>query len=316
MESPKLLHSYTTLLTPKQVEKLREVLEANGYEFGIKPHTLFCARKGKLNIAVYAKGPKILLQGKGIEDFVTFQLEPHVLGQASLGYSEVLHPEQYAPHFGIDESGKGDFFGPLVIAGVYVDQPIARAFASFGVQDSKAISSDKCIRNLAQRIRKSGAPSEIVLISPPKYNELFAQFGNLNKLLAWGHARVLENLCKQQPDCPRALSDKFANTQVLERALMTLGRRIRLDQRTQAESDFAVAAASILAREKFIDWLDAAAARHSLRIPRGASQAVKDAALAAIHTQGASILPQIAKMHFKTAAEVLSTFANPSLENS
>jgi len=307
---PQPLHSYTTPLTPDQVKKLRELLETAAYRFDVKPYMLFCARKDKLNISVYEKGPKAVIQGKGIEDFITFQLEPQVLGKASFGYEETLHPEWYEPHFGIDESGKGDFFGPLVIAGVYVDRDLARLFASLGVQDSKKLSSDHKVREVARHIRQSGALSEVILISPAKYNELFGQFGNLNKLLAWGHARVLENLCKRRPDCPRAVSDQFANVRVLEKALMTHGKRIHLIQRTKAESDFAVAAASILAREEFIDWLDAAATRHSLQLPKGASQIVKDAALAALQMHGPAILPQIAKTHFKTTAEVLSIFSN------
>ncbi len=303
------IHSYTTPLTSEQVTRFRALLEAEGYQFDVKPYTLFYACKGKLKISVYEKGPKAVIQGKGIEDFITFQLEPQVLGKAVFGYDEIHHPEWFEPHFGIDESGKGDFFGPLVVAGAYVDPDLARSFASFGVQDSKNISSDKKIRDLARRIRQSGAPIEVLVISPAKYNELFVRFGNLNKLLAWGHARVLENLCERKPDCPSALSDKFANARVLENALMTRGQCIRLEQRTKAESDFAVAAASILAREKFIDWLDAAATRHSLQLPKGASQAVKNAAVAALRAQGPSILPQIAKTHFKTATEVLSIFA-------
>jgi len=127
--------------------------------------------------------------------------------------------------------------------------------------------------------------------------------GNVNRLLAWGHARAIENLCAARPDCPRALSDKFADVRVLERALMTAGRKIQLDQRTKAESDYAVAAASILAREKFIDWMDEAVAGRSL--PRGASQAVKDAAREIVRSDGPDRLAALAKMHFKTAAEVL-----------
>ncbi len=308
--TPQPLHSYTTPLTLDQVKKLRGLLEAAAYRFDVKPYMLFRAHKGKLNISVYEKGPKAVIQGKGIEDFITFELEPQVLGKASFGYEETLHPEWYEPHFGIDESGKGDFFGPLVIAGVYVDRDLARLFASLGVQDSKKFSSDKKIREVARRIRQSGALSEVILISPAKYNDLFVQFGNLNKLLAWGHARVLENLCERRPDCPRAVSDQFANVRVLEKALMAHGKRINLVQRTKAESDFAVAAASILAREKFIDWLDATAAHYSLQLPKGASQIVKDAALTALRVRGPAFLPQIAKTHFKTAAEVLSIFSH------
>ncbi len=300
----KPLHSHTVPLTPEQAGVLRTILVEQGYEFEEKPYMLYSARKQKLTIAVYEKGPKAVIQGKGIEDFITFVLEPFVLGEARLGYEEVHSPELFEPHFGIDESGKGDFFGPLVIAGVYVDAGLARAFRDAGVQDSKAITSDRRIRDLADAIRKSGAPHSVVTIAPPRYNELYRKIGNLNRLLAWGHARVIENLCEARPDCPRALSDKFADVRVLERALMEKGKTIRLDQRTKAESDFAVAAASILAREKFINWLEEAGGKAGVKLGRGVSAAVKTAAAEIVSKSGPGALENFAKTHFKTAAEI------------
>jgi ribonuclease HIII len=297
--------TYTIPLTSQQVETLRAVLEEEGFEFDHKPYTIFTARKDRLNVAVYEKGPKAVVQGRGLEDFITFTLEPRVLGEAKFGYDEVHQPELFQPHFGIDESGKGDFFGPLVIAGVYVDGDVARAFRDLGVQDSKAISSDRRIRDLAAGIRKSRTPQTVIVIGPERYNALFAKIGNLNRLLAWGHARAIENLCELAPACPRALSDKFANVHVLERSLMERGRKIQLDQRTKAESDFAVAAASILAREKFIDWLEETGADLGVKLPRGASDAVKQTARDLVRDRGAAILTRVAKTHFKTAADVL-----------
>src|SRR6266404_112960 len=148
------MNSYTHALTHEQVRKLRALLQESGFEFAPKEWTIFFAQKNKLSVAVYEKGPKVLLQGKGIEEFVQFELEPKILGEAKLGYEEVHSPEMFSPHFGIDESGKGDFFGPLVIAGVYVDRGIARKFMEAGVQDSKRIGSDARIRSLGQTIRK------------------------------------------------------------------------------------------------------------------------------------------------------------------
>ena len=129
------LTSFTSLLTPQQASELRALLEELGFEFSSKQYTLFFAQKDKLSVAVYEKGPKILVQGKGVEEFVQFELEPKILGEAKLGYEEVHSPEMFEPHFGVDESGKGDFFGPLVIAGVYVDRAIARKLMDAGVQD-------------------------------------------------------------------------------------------------------------------------------------------------------------------------------------
>src|SRR6188768_3825632 len=147
--------SYTHPLTTEQAAKLRALLKELGFEFAERPYTLYFAQKDKLSVAVYEKGPKVLLQGKGSEEFVQFQLEPKILEQAELGYEEVHSPEMFEPHFGIDESGKGDFFGPLVIAGVYVDGPIARKFLDAGIKDSKRIGSDSRIRALAKIIRST-----------------------------------------------------------------------------------------------------------------------------------------------------------------
>src|ERR1700682_6144841 len=149
------MNSYAHALTPEQATKLRALLEELGFQFAPKQYTLFFAQKNKLSVAVYDKGPKVLVQGRGIEEFVQFELEPKILGEAKLGYEEVHMPEMFQPHFGIDESGKGDFFGPLVISGVYVDAGIARKFLDAGVQDSKRVGSDARIRALADLIRKT-----------------------------------------------------------------------------------------------------------------------------------------------------------------
>lgn len=303
--SEKGITLYTTPLTAEQAAKLKQLLHQDGYKFEPRPYTLFFGQKDKLTIAVYEKGPKAVIQGRGTEEFVQYRLEPEILGEAKLGYEEVHNPEVFQPHFGVDESGKGDFFGPLVVAGVYVDRDLAHQFKDLGITDSKRISSDKRIRDLAAGIRKSGAAQTVVIITPERYNALFRKIGNLNRLLAWGHARIIENLCEIRPDCPRALSDKFADARLIERALMEKGRGIQLDQRTKAESDFAVAAASILAREKFIDWLEAAGKRLGVTLARGVSATVKDTARNIAEKGGREALATVAKMHFKTAAEVL-----------
>lgn len=296
---------FTSPLTLEQAQKLRALLEAEQFKFEAKPYTLTFAKKDKLSIAVYEKGPKVVIQGKGTGDFVTFKLEPEILGEARLGYDEVLHPERFERHFGIDESGKGDFFGPLVIAGVYVDAGIARKFLDAGITDSKRIGSDARIRALAKVIRTTqGAANSVVEIGPERYNQMYEKIGNLNRLLAWGHARVIENLAALRPECPRALSDQFANPRLIENALMKQGRSIVLEQRTKAESDPAVAAASILARERFIDWLDKTGRVHGVELPRGVSSQVKAVARQLVERHGAAFLPIVAKTHFKTAAEI------------
>ncbi|HJX98265.1 MAG TPA: ribonuclease HIII [Chthoniobacterales bacterium] len=307
------MNSYTHAFTNEQANKLRLLLEELGFEFSAKPYTLFFANKNKLSVAVYEKGPKVLVQGKGVEEFVQFELEPKILGEAKLGYEEVHSPEMFEPHFGVDESGKGDFFGPLVIAGVYVDRGIARKLMDAGVQDSKRITSDARIRALAEAIRKTSMGLfEVVLIGPAKYNELYEKFGNLNKLLAWGHARVIENLLAKKPDCLRSLSDQFADSRLIEQSLLRHGQKIEIQQRPRAESDIAVAAASILAREGFINWLEREGKKLGMRLERGVSPAVKATAEKVVQTKGPDSLRQIAKVHFRTAHAVAPQhFAEP-----
>ncbi len=301
------MNSYTTALTEDQVTTLHRVLQEQDFEFSEKDHARFSARKGKLIVTVYNKGPKVLIQGKETEDFIKFTLEPLVLGEARLGYEEVNDPEQFEPHFGIDESGKGDFFGPLVVAGVYTDANVARKLIDAGIMDSKRISSAKRIRALAKTIRETpGCISEMVSIGPERYNEMHASFGNLNRLLAWGHARVIEKLHAAKPDCPRALSDQFAKPEVLQKALNQQSVSITLDQRTKGESDVAVAAASIIARERFIDWIAKTSEACEIELPLGASDAVIAAAKELVQQRGKEALNKVAKMHFRTSIIVLA----------
>ena len=301
------LTSYTHALTTSQAAKLRTLLEERGFEFQAKPYCLYAAAKSKVNVCVYEKGPKIVVQGKETEDFITHLLEPEVLGEAKLGYEEVHHPEMFQPHIGVDESGKGDFFGPLVIAGVYVDGEVVRRLRDVGAVDSKRISTDERIFKIAADIRSiPGLAWEVIAINPGRYNELYAKFGNLNRLLAWGHARVIENLLERVPSCQRAISDQFANPAVLQRAMQTRGREIELVQRTKAESDPAVAAASILAREAFVRWLKSEGQKFSMELPKGVSAGVKKTAANLVEQHGSNVLQSLCKMHFRTSSEVLS----------
>jgi len=312
------MNSYTHALSPEQATKLRVLLEELGFEFSPKEWTIFFAQKNKLSVAVYEKGPKVLVQGRDVEEFVQFELEPKILGEAKLGYEEVHSPEMFEPHFGVDESGKGDFFGPLVIAGVYVDRGIARKFLDAGVVDSKRIGSDARIRALADTIRKSSLDLvETVLIGPAKYNELYEKFGNLNRLLGWGHARVIENLLAKKPACSRSLSDQFADARVITSSLLKHGRKIVIEQRPRAESDVAVAAASLVAREAFINWLERKGKELGLRLERGASPSVKEAARKLVEMNGPAALREVAKVHFRTAHEIAPNDypAPPAREN-
>lgn len=311
--------SYTSKLSDEQAAALKSWLQAHGYSFRQVPYARFAAEKEKTNLVFYESG-KLVVQGKGTHDFVEFVLEPEILKQARLGYEAVLNPELLLPRLGVDESGKGDFFGPLCIAGVYINEDVVKRWKDSGIRDSKNISSDKRIRELAELIRDTpGCVTNAVCIGNEKYNRLYAKMRSVNTLLAWGHARVIENLMglkyKMNPPPVRAISDQFAsNKETVAKALMTMGRTVELVQKHRAEEDPAVAAASILARHEFVTRLGNLEKQFDRVLPKGASAAVDAAAKAFVEKHGAQNLPKVAKMHFRTALRAQGLPEPPKVE--
>lgn len=212
------------------------------------------------------------------------------------------HTTYSGERIGIDESGKGDYFGPLVIAAVLVtptDEPDLRLMQ---VRDSKRISDGR-ILEMAPDIRQLCRHS-VVAIGPQRYNDLYAKIKNLNRLLAWGHARALENILEHS-ECALAISDQFGDERFILNALLEKGKNIRLIQRPKAEEDLAVAAASILARAEFLIRLKRLSEDIGLSLPKGASQAVELAARVVVKKLGREGLEGVAKLHFKTTQSVL-----------
>ena len=298
--------SYTCKLTDEQAAALKDYLQSHDFSFREVPYARFAAEKDKVNAVFYESG-KLVLQGKGTQEFIEFVLEPQILQEAKLGYEAVLNPDLLLPRLGVDESGKGDFFGPLCVAGVYINESVINAWKGSGIRDSKNISSDKRIRELAELIRKTpGCVTTVVPIGNQRYNELYTKMRSVNTMLAWGHARVIENLMGQRdrmnPPPVRAISDQFASSKdVVAKSLMALGRQIELVQRHWAEEDLAVAAASILARHEFVTRLGGLEKEFEMVLPRGASAAVDAAAKEFVAKRGAAELSKVAKMHFRTA---------------
>jgi len=202
----------------------------------------------------------------------------------------------------VDESGKGDYFGPLVAAGVCVPPAGREALAALGVRDSKVLG-DAQVQRLALAVR-TAYPTSVVAIGPRRYNDLYESMRNLNRLLAWAHARVIENLLVQVPGCREAISDQFGDARLLERALLEHGRRIALVQHPRAEADPVVAAASIVARAEFLRRLSQLAARFGTPLPKGAGPPVLAAGRAFVARHGVQALGEVAKLHFRTTQQV------------
>jgi len=299
-------NSFSFKLSSAEQAELTRILSEGNYRPVKVPYTTIAVTTENCGINLYTSG-KCLVQGKGAEEFVTFIMEPFVLKRAELGYESVTNPAASQPHMGVDESGKGDFFGPIVIAAVYVDPALAEKMREMNVRDSKNITNDSKALDMGRDLRRLlGKRFSNVKIGPKAYNRLYSKMRSVNTLLAWGHARAIENLLDTVPDCPRAISDQFGKKEQVEKALMQKGRKIELIQQPRAESDIAVAAASVIAREIFLRSLYDMKERYKMTIPKGASAQVREAAVALTRQLGPEILLETAKCHFKTADQVLS----------
>ncbi len=298
---------FTYTLTAEQAAELERVTAGmSALQRTQVPYTSLALKGNKLTINLYTSG-KLVVQGKGAEEFVLFTLEPLVLKAATLGYEAELDPRLYAPHMGTDESGKGDIFGPLITVAAFIDEVTGKQLATLGIRDSKTIA-DGQIQRLAAEVRKilGRQNCAFVLLRPPTYNNLYEKIPNVNRLLAWCHARAIETLAEQRPDCTRAVVDQFARTEdTVNRALMARGRRLTIEQMHKAEQDIAVATASVLARDVFVREMKHLSEAAGMELPKGAGPKVPQTLSALIAQKGPGCLRDYAKCHFKTVHEAL-----------
>ena len=256
-EAPKKT-SFTFELTNDQQELLLGLMVNGNFRKREVPYSIYSIEGDHFNATLYEKEKhgkrKLCVQGSKAEDFVLFQLEPIVLGGASLGYEKELNPELFSAHAGSDESGKGDYFGPLVVCCAYTDERLSEEMQKLGVKDCKQMT-DKAVLTAGAALRKLLGPAgyAVVKLGPAAYNRLYAKIKNINRMLAWAHGTAIEELLEKRPGCDRVVVDQFAPTETtILRALKARGKKAKVEQRHKAESDIAVAAASVIARELFI----------------------------------------------------------------
>lgn len=309
-KTPSSPSTFVTTVDPSLAKQLIHDLKEQGFEMTIPEYTLFAAKKKGVSCTLYKSG-KLTVQGKEMGAFIEFYLEPSILKTFTYTHKNVLlevGPDltsglDLTARIGIDESGKGDFFGPLCVAGVFAEGATITRLKQIGVRDSKTLNP-QAIVTLGEKIRKE-CVHHIVKINPMKYNELIVQFGNLNKLLAWGHATTIEQL-SEKTGCKRVIIDQFADERVVLTALKRKKLDLDLTQRHRGEEDIVVAAASILARCAFVQGLESMEKQFEMKLPKGASKQTIEAGRKFIRTFGRENLGQIGKLHFKTLDSILS----------
>ncbi|MDR3117706.1 MAG: ribonuclease HIII [Puniceicoccales bacterium] len=294
---------YTCTLDGAQQKKLQSICEARGWEFHEADHSQFACRGQDVHVVVYRTG-KAVIAGKGTEDFVRFTLEAEVTGKCLLDYGELHHADWFEDHGGMDESGKGDLFGPLVSACAIAGKEQVRRWLDAGVRDCKAISGEREVQRLDALIRGTeGAVVEVFSLSMRKYNELYGGFGsNLNRLLAWYHSKSLANAL-QRRSVPRVLLDQFSRQPLVE--TFYRGPAVKIDMRPRAEEDPVVAAASIVARAEYLRAMARLSQAAGENLLRGASGEVLEQAKGIVRRLGSAAFGDFAKLHFSTAQRAL-----------
>lgn len=301
---------YVKLVDLSLTNQLKRDLLEQGFTITIPQHTLFAAKKKNISCTLYQSG-KLVVQGKDKKEFIEFYLEPQILKEFTsfnsptstslTSIQSVASNESF--RIGIDESGKGDFFGPLCIAGVYAGGEGVRKLKEIGVRDSK-LMTDSAVLSVAQLIRKNFV-HEIVKINPAKYNELYDKFKNLNRLLAWGHATTIESLV-ERTSCRSIIIDQFAHEDVVATAVLRKKMDLSLIQRHRGEEDLVVAAASILAREAFLIGLRQLGEQIQMTLPKGgASSNIVKVGRQIYLKHGLEGLKFCGKIHFKTLDSII-----------
>jgi ribonuclease HIII len=305
-EKPRKLSTYTLKLDEAQMEKLRSILSGRGWEAFDVAYARYAFRGRDCNVTAYESG-KLVVAGKGTEEFVTMTLEPEVTRAPKLGYDEVLHPDWFELHAGLDESGKGDLFGPVVAATVIADKAAIEGWIKAGVKDSKKIADTQIIK-LDKLIRGThGVAVATCLCGMAKYNLIMSRpHANLNRLLAWQHATALAQALSRKK-APRGLLDQFSKQPLVQRELAKMGiRDFDLQMRTKAEEDPVVAAASVVARAEYVRQIHSLSRQFGAPLQKGAGALVKEQAAQIIERFGARSLGTFAKLHFRTSYEVVA----------
>src|SRR5574344_301955 len=292
------MKNFTDKISVKLQEEIKNYILAEFEAICEPKQYAFWQLRNSEFVAIFYNSSKFVIQGKNIDLLLKKLAEKFSEFSAPTAQSlDGLEEEiQKSEHIGTDESGKGDFFGPLVIAGVKVTEKNRQMFIDAGIRDSKTLK-DKDMLKMAAQI-KNNSDFSVIAISNEKYNELYKKFKNLNRLLAWGHAKVIENILQKSP-CEIALSDKFADESLIQNALQKNGKKIKLYQRTKAESDIAVAAASVLARATFVLKMQEMDSKYGLNFPKGANSIVKKTASDFIKHYGKERLIEVVRTHFK-----------------
>ncbi|MDA0667323.1 MAG: ribonuclease HIII [Planctomycetota bacterium] len=293
------------VLNPQEGRQLSDALHNASYEFRNLQHAVFQARGEGVVVSLYKSG-KLVVQGKGAEAWHTQYLgakEAAPSKKASAAQSSGGFPPS-AASIGSDEAGKGDTFGPLVVAAVAIAEDKAELLQSSKVADSKTID-DQRIRILGPWIREN-FDFEVRCLMPAEYNQEWQTAGsNVNTLLTQLHFDCLHAL-QSKSGFSNIVVDRFAPSCPVSKRLHAINPNLNVVEVPRAEAHLAVAAASVLAREQFLIGIEELSSAWAMTIPRGSGSPVPPALREFLQMHSAGELSQVAKVHFKNVQSFLA----------
>lgn len=295
-------NTFTIALNSDEQNRVKDVLSANSWnEVSDNNQYIKCRFKnGNGSVAILYNSGKLVFQGK--ENFTS------VISNIKENIDVEIN--DFQSHIGVDEVGKGDYFGPLVVVGCFADIEFAKRAKLLGFVDSKKIT-DKKITKLYESVKDYPYYYSSV-VYPKEYNKLAKEYGNVSILLAKQHSLVIENglrdLQSRGIECKHVIIDQFASSKnrVLDE-LGELGRSIEFEQFHKGESDIAVAIASVIARGIFLEEWEKMCKEYNFEFPKGASN-VLYSARDFIQQFGTEELENVAKTGFKTTQNIMKLF--------
>jgi ribonuclease HIII len=255
---------------------------------------------------VFSTG-RVVVQGKnsGLRDLLSGRIAAREEERAGSGESRPGSRPALdgTPRVGIDEAGKGDYFGPLVVAGIRVTgRGAAEELQALAVRDSKTLGV-AASRLMADRILEAvgSRNASVVVLSPREYEARRSAAGNVNRLLDEIDAGIIGEL---KDGVELIVVDQYA-TSARERLRPFVPEGVRLEVRQRAEDDAAVAAASVVARARQLEEIDRLSEQVGFELPKGATH-VLDAGRRVFRERGKAGLEEVAKTSFRITEQIES----------
>ncbi len=283
------------------------ITEQKEISYGLQIKLLRGSDRANINLYHSAKRGLTKVIGAPQDSLLKHELELLILGEREPADDAGMH--FWHSWIGSDECGKGDYFGPLVVSAFFLRRDQEQEALRLGICDSKKLR-DPDIEKIAKKLYLAfPGQCHCLLIKNQRYNELIesfrAQGRNLNDLMAWAHEKVISELLGKTQNCEGVLVDQFSKAQKVKSRLSPKHPELKIIERSGAERDPAVAAASILARYQFLLQRQDLDARFKMRLPLGANPVVIKAAKDFVKQYGKERLGEVAKLHFKTTLQVI-----------